>query len=148
MIFEYPTVDECVMIHDEIIRISGGRSGSINLGYLESVLDHMHNDIYYPSFLDKLTHLNYSINKNHSFVDGNKRSSIAISELFLQINGYEYVLLFFAKIMEDIAIGVAADIINKNDLFNFLKTIIEGESFSEEQKLMMIESKALSLDLK
>jgi death-on-curing protein len=63
-------------IHDEIIRISGGKEGVHNLGLVSSVLELIQHDLYYPSFEEKLTHLVYSINKNHAFVDGNKRSSM------------------------------------------------------------------------
>jgi death on curing protein len=136
----YPQIQNCIEIHNKIIEISGGREGILNEGYLQSVLDLACNDEYYPEFLDKLTHICFGINKNHAFMDGNKRSSIAISELFLKQNGYDYVLPIFATIMEDIAVGVADNIISKEDLKEMLLNILEGYEMSEEQKLLIYRS--------
>jgi len=55
-------------------------------GQLESVLFNIQNDIYYPTFIDKLTHLIFCLVKFHIFNDGNKRTAIACSSYFLQIN--------------------------------------------------------------
>ena len=55
-----------------IIEHSGGLGGVKNVDHLESVLGHIQNDGYYPEMADKLTHLVYSVNKNHPFNDGNK----------------------------------------------------------------------------
>jgi death on curing protein len=142
----YPSIHECLAIHDEIIRTSGGGSGVIDISLLESTLAHIQNDVYYPEFLDKLTHLCYSVNKSHCFVDGNKRSSIAISESLLYSNSYEYSLEYFAAMMEDVAIGVAANIIDKDDLKLFLNNILEGYEYNESQKLMIIKVKQIELE--
>lgn len=65
-----------------IIENSGGLAGVKNVEHLESVLGHIQNDMYYPEMSDKLTHLVFSINKNHPFNDGNKRSSIGLGPIF------------------------------------------------------------------
>jgi hypothetical protein len=56
--------------------------GIFNIGYLESALEFIQNDDYYPAFEDKLVHLIWSINRNHAFSDGNKRLSITIGVHF------------------------------------------------------------------
>lgn len=144
MVFEYPTFEECIQIHDKIIQISGGKVGEINLGELEKVLVFVQSNVYYPNFLDKASYLAYSINKNHAFMDGNKRSSIAISEMFLYKNGYEYVLPYFAKKMEDVAVGVADNIISKDELHGFIDNILNDVDFSEAQKIQLIRVKNIS----
>ena len=73
-----------------IIEHSGGLGGVKNVEHLESVLGHIQNDWYYPEMADKLTHLVYSVNKNHPFNDGNKRSSIGLGAYFLELNGYRF----------------------------------------------------------
>ena len=83
MEFIYFDIVHAIQVHDEIIERSGGIKGILNLGILESSLEHIQNDLYYPLLEDKLTHLFFSVNKNHSFQDGNKRSSIALSAYFL-----------------------------------------------------------------
>lgn len=59
----YFTTDHAKATHDTIINISGGMQGVIHLGRLDSIIDQIKNDDYYPEFEDKLTHLVYAINK-------------------------------------------------------------------------------------
>src|SRR5690554_5351830 len=92
MNFKYFDIDHALEVQDYIIVSSGGRRGVLNVGLLGSVLEHVQNDLYYPSLVDKTCHLFYSINKNHAFIDGNKRSSIVLSAYFLEINGADFLL--------------------------------------------------------
>jgi death-on-curing protein len=78
----YFGVEYAIKEHNFIIEHSGGLSGVRDLGMIESVLEHIKNDEYYPDFLDKLTHIVYGFNKNHVFHDGNKRTSLALSAFF------------------------------------------------------------------
>lgn len=89
MAFLYFTTEYAIKTHDKIIEISGGAGGINDLGNLESPLEHIKNDDYYPELEDKITHLVFSINKNHAFTDGNKRSSIALGAFFLELNGLD-----------------------------------------------------------
>jgi hypothetical protein len=57
----YPNIENIIKTHSKILEISGGMSGLINIGLLESTLAHMQNDTYYPSLEQKATHLMYSI---------------------------------------------------------------------------------------
>ncbi|MBR1375557.1 MAG: Fic family protein [Cardiobacteriaceae bacterium] len=83
----YFDVVHMVRTHDWIIEKSGGLAGIYPDGQdkLESVLEHIKNDLYYPTFADKLTHLVYSVNKLHTFCDGNKRASLALGLIFWRI---------------------------------------------------------------
>jgi len=74
----YFDITHAIEVHDWIIENSGGLAGINNLGLLESSLEHIQNDNYYPKIEDKLTHLVFSIIKFHAFTDANKRSSIAL----------------------------------------------------------------------
>ena len=85
----YITPEQALETHRKTIEYSGGGDTSyLNIGYLNSVLEHIQNDDYYPTFEDKLVHLVWSVNKNHSFSDGNKRLSITLGVQFLSMNGY------------------------------------------------------------
>lgn len=74
----YFDANHAVREHDWIIEHSGGLSGVKDTGQLSSVLEHIQNDLYYPSFEEKLCHLVFAINKFHAFNDGNKRSSLVL----------------------------------------------------------------------
>jgi len=140
MTFLYFTTEYAIKTHDKIIEISGGASGIKDLGNLESPLEHIQNDDYYPDFEDKITHLVFSINKNHAFTDGNKRSSIALGAFFLELNGLDSMVSKFIIEMENIAVYVADNKMDKDLLFEIITSIIYEEDYSEELKLKIIES--------
>ena len=90
--------------HDTVLKESGGLPGILNKGQLESILNAMKNDEYYPSFTEKITHLVFSICKYHVFVDANKRTAIALGAYFLNLNGYEYCIHQFISDMEHLVV--------------------------------------------
>lgn len=111
------------------------------MGQLNATLDFVQDDIYYPNLEDKVSYLFYSINKNHAFNDGNKRSSIALSAYFLEINGLGYIASKFIRLMENIAVDVADNIINRDLLKEIVNSIIYEEDYSYELKLKIINAK-------
>jgi len=141
MEFVYFDTSHAITVHDEIINQSGGMLGILNIGLLESVIEHVQNDFYYPEIEQKLTHLFYSINKNHSFQDGNKRASIVLSAYFLEINNCSFQISRFIKEMENIAVDVADNRIDKDLLFEIIYSIIYEFDYSEELKLKIIYAK-------
>jgi death-on-curing protein len=136
----YFSIKYAIQTHDFIINESGGSHGDNDLGLLESVLEHIQNDFYYPDFESKLTHLIYSINKNHAFRDGNKRSSVALGAYFLEINGLEYCIDKFIIEMENISVHVADNRIDKDLLYEIVYSIVNEDDFSEELKLKIIDA--------
>ena len=143
MPFAYFDISHAVMVHDEIIDKSGGIHGILNIGLFESVLDHVQNDFYYPELEDKVTHLFFSINKNHSFQDGNKRTSIALSAYFLEINNCDFLVGRFIREMENFSVDVADNRIDKDLIFEIISSLIYQTDFSEELKLKIITAKSL-----
>lgn len=136
--FFYFDLHHAVTIHDWIIANSGGHSGTIEIGQLESPLNHVQNDDYYPTLEEKLTYLVYSINKNHAFNDGNKRSSIALGAYFLELNGYDFLVRRFVLSMENIAVWVADNVIDRHLLLEIITSLIHDEEFPEKLKLKII----------
>lgn len=131
----YFDIQHAVEVHDWILNNSGGLHGVNNIGFLESALQHIQNDCYYPEFQNKLTHLVFAINKFHAFTDGNKRSSIALGCYFLEINGYDHLVQKFAIEMENIAVWLAESKISKDLLEEIIESQIYEEDYSEELKL-------------
>ncbi len=135
----YISQQQALETHSKTIRYSGGGDYSIiNEGYLLSALEHIQNDDYYPTFEDKLTHLVWSINRNHSFSDGNKRLSITLGTLFLLLNGRMYCSERFLREMENVSYHLAAGCIDKELLEDIIQSILDGEDdFSEDVKLRL-----------
>lgn len=137
----FESIDEIVEIHKKTINISGGGTcGIINLGSLESCLQQIQNDDYYPSFVDKLTHLVFVANKSHSFLDGNKRIAIALGMKFLLNNGYLFIVQKFAEKMESVSYQLAASRIDKELLYEIIHSIVYEDDYSEELKLKIIKA--------
>ena len=141
MTYIYFDYEYAVKEHDYIIFHSGGLIGAKDLGTLEATLDFVKNDMYYPELEDKVSYLFYSINKNHSFNDGNKRSSIALSAYFLEINGLGHIASKFIELMENVAVDVADNIIDRDLLKEIITSIIYDEEYSYELKLKIITAK-------
>ena len=138
--FIYFDLKHAINVHGDIIKKSGGSAGILNAGLIESILEHIQNDLYYPEVENKLTHLFYAINKSHAFNDGNKRSSIALSAYFLEINGWDFIVSKFIIEMENIAVHVADNRIDKDLLFEIITSLLYEGDYSEELKLKIIES--------
>lgn len=135
----YFDVAHAIAVHDWIIEHSGGLAGTKDIGQLQSPLQHIQNDWYYPEMEDKLTHLVFSVNKDHAFNDGNKRSSLALGAYFLELNGFDYVVKRFVKEMENIAVWVADNVIDKDLLYQIISSLIYEDVYSEELKLSILE---------
>ncbi|BCG63325.1 MAG: death on curing protein [Methyloprofundus sp.] len=132
----YLTLDQAINIHKNTVEVSGGGTFEhLDIHRLESVLDHIQNDDYYPTFEDKLTHLFFSANKFHCFADGNKRIAITLCAQMLLFNGYLYCTDRFLYDMENISYHVAAGYIDKELLHEIITAFIAEESDDESLKL-------------
>ncbi len=136
----YITLEQAIDIHSKTVQYSGGGAyGHFDLGKLESVLQHIQNDDYYPDFVDKLTHLFFCTCEFHCFEDGNKRLAITLSAYFLLLNGYMAVAKNFFTITENISYHVAAGKIDKVLLHKIMLAILDGTyEFDEELKLEIV----------
>ncbi|MPR10701.1 type II toxin-antitoxin system death-on-curing family toxin [Microvirga tunisiensis] len=78
-------------LHDEQIAEHGGLPGIKDEGLLESALARPENLHAYgtPDIIELAAAYGFGIARNHAFVDGNKRTSMVVTELFLDLNGQE-----------------------------------------------------------
>ena len=119
-----------------VIHSGGGAYDKIDLGKLDSVLQNIQNDDYYPTCADKITHLFFCACKFHAFEDGNKRIAITLPVALLQINGYGELANRFFKQTENITYHVAAGKINKDLLHEIVEAILDN---SYEGNLSLME---------
>jgi death-on-curing protein len=133
----YLTLEQAVAIHAKTIEVSGGGlDGSIDVGKLESVLEHIQNDEYHPCLEDKLAHLFFCADKFHCFLDGNKRIAISLCAQMLLLNGFLYCADTFIREMENISYHVAAGKIDKDLLRDIIRAILEC-SYDEDEGLRL-----------
>ena len=123
---KYLSLDEAIILHNDIMEAMNGLQGynKSQISCLESALTHIQNDEFYPSFLDKLTHLIFSCVKFHPFLDGNKRTAIYIADAFIELNYPELVCEDFYLKLEDIVVEVASGSVSNNRLREILGEIL------------------------
>lgn len=135
--FIYITPEQARITHEKTIQYSGGGTlEELDFGKLESVLYNIQNDDWYPTFVDKLTHLFFCTCQFHSFADGNKRLAITLSTLFLLLNGYLSIAETFLSKTENISLNVAASKIDKELLHKIMEAIMVG-SYDEDEALKL-----------
>ena len=145
--FIYITPEQAKITHEKTIQYSGGGTlEELDFGKLESVLYNIQNDDWYPTFVDKLTHLFFCTCQFHSFADGNKRLAITLSTLFLFLNGYLSIAETFLAKTENISLNVAASKIDKELLHKIMEAIMNG-SYDEDEALKLEIYNAINREL-
>ena len=133
----YIAPEQARITHAKTIEYSGGGTlEELDFGKLEGVLYHIQNDAWYPTFIDKLTHLFFCTCQFHCFADGNKRLAITLSSLFLLQNGYLGIAQTFLAKTENIILNVAASKIDK-DLLHKIMTAIMNDTYDSDEALKL-----------
>jgi len=86
-------VHDALAIHDRLIALHGGATGTRDLGLLESALarprqHHVYADM--PDVVEMAALYAAGIVRNHPFVDGNKRTGFVLGVLFLELHGFAF----------------------------------------------------------
>lgn len=89
----YITSEQAIFYQQKIIKSTGGSLGLRDLKLLESAINRPkatfgRKDLY-PKLLDKAAALFHSMILNHPFLDGNKRTSLAVLYEFFKQNGFK-----------------------------------------------------------
>jgi death-on-curing protein len=106
-------IEIVLAIHDEQLAEHGGWSG-VNLDLLESALQRPKDKIHYgnaPTVAELAAAYGFGIVRNHPFVDGNKRTGLAVTESFLNLNGFDLVPSDeeVVQIFESLAAGLISE---------------------------------------
>ena len=87
------TKEQLLSIYGMLIKKTGGSSGVLNESSIDSALNNIWQTFdgleLYPTLAEKGARLGYSLVRNHSFSDGNKRIGILTMLTFLSVNGIE-----------------------------------------------------------
>lgn len=136
----YPTYGDLLNKHNEVIRKSGGIMGVFNENLLRGFIEFIQNNVYYLSFEEKLSHLVFSIAKNHGFCDGNKRTAIIAGAFFLELNAFDqFIIDAFIKNMEGIILLTVQGFINKEQLCQIIYDLIYNGKMSEKSQMIYVE---------
>lgn len=105
---EYLSVADVISIHDEIVTLTGADYAPLrDEGLLESAIMRPRMAAHYESadIVRQAALLAIGISQAQAFVDGNKRTGYGATEVFLDLNGYEFTgePLELAKQLEAVA---------------------------------------------
>jgi death on curing protein len=85
-------VSQVLFIHDQMVKRFGGSFGVRDLGLVESAVARPQagfgGEYLYKNIFDMAAALLQSLLKNHPFIDGNKRTALTSTGVFLKLNGY------------------------------------------------------------
>lgn len=133
---KYITYDEVLDVYAKTIKLSGGGlSGVLDRGKIESFLDFVQNDDYYPNFVSKLNYLVFRFCSGHCFQDGNKRIALTIGAYFLHQNRHNWAAVTFLKRLEAIIYHIAASHIDDELSFRIMECIVSCCDFDEVLKI-------------
>ena len=89
------TKQQVIILHEILIKFSGGMDGVRDMGLLDSALEASFTTFSsfsnYPTIQSKAARLAFGLIKNHPFVDGNKRIGILAMVSFLEVNGIKLI---------------------------------------------------------
>ncbi len=118
----YLTLDEVLHLHQMLIKQSGGTGGVRDLGLLESSIAQPMMTFdgldLYPSLIEKVSALAFSLINNHPFTDGNKRIGHTAMESMLIFNGYEIDATLDEQ--ERVILQLASGIMRRDDFTSWL----------------------------
>lgn len=121
------SASDVVRLHDMAIKRFGGASGIMDVGKLESAVNHPLMIIEFGEEWEReIPYLAavyfFHIIKNHPFLDGNKRAGLLAAVEFLSRNGFELEADFDE--LYQLALDTAVSRVNKKEIADFFKKAI------------------------
>lgn len=117
------TVEEVIEAHSRLIQKTGGLNGIRDRALLESavfnILSSFDGIEVYPSIEEKAARLMYSLVKNHSFLDGNKR--IGVLAMLLTLNLNDVKLSYSQKELIELGLGTANGSLGYDKILAWIK---------------------------
>jgi death-on-curing protein len=83
----YPSLDDVLAAHTCLLALFGGAPGIRDRAALEAALARPQSG-YYRDVIEQAAALLESLSQNHPFIDGNKRTAIAVTAAFLRVNSF------------------------------------------------------------
>ena len=119
----YLTPEQVLFILSRLVTETGGSHGLRDLALLESAVARpratFDSNELYPDLFTKAAALMDSLINNHPFLDGNKRTGITATGLFLRINGW--VLTASSEELVACTMRVAVEGLEIDELANWLR---------------------------
>ena len=90
---EFITLEDALRVHAHQVERYGGISGVRDLGLLRSAVEMAQTTFdglfLHPTLVEMAAAYLFHLAQNHPFLDGNKRTALAVALVFLELNGVE-----------------------------------------------------------
>ena len=109
-------------MHQELIAEHGGETGLREPGLLSASLARPQHLLFYDknaTIFDLAAAYGYGLAKNHCFVDGNKRITLTVIDVFLRLNGYKLVAPEAEAVI--MLLGLVEGVENQDTLANWIE---------------------------
>ena len=120
---QFVSLEAVLLIHEQMIRAYGGSDAIRDGGLLESAVEMARAQFGGAYLHDGLASMAaaylFHLCQNHPFIDGNKRTALAASQVFLRGNGHRLDVEKVA--LESLTLGVAAGEIRKDAVVAFFR---------------------------
>jgi death-on-curing protein len=125
----YITVEEVLEINAEVM---GGKHTLRDQGLLESAVGRPQASAFgtdaYPDLASKAAALLHSLILNHAFVDGNKRTAVLSTLVFLDLNGY--IIRWEQNEALDFVLDLTIHKIELEDVVTFLRSKMHSKDIT------------------
>ena len=124
----FPEKLDVLTVHARLIAETGGTGGLRSEALLESALATADNRYHYEAadvVICAATYA-YHLAQAHAFMDGNKRIAAAITEAFLETNGYE--LLMSNEEVVELFLAIASSQVNREQVEQQLRNKVRQKS--------------------
>ncbi len=130
--WKFPTRDSVLAIHEQVLAAHGGLSGVRDPNLLESAIEAPQASMFGKPIFDEPVEIAaaflFYLCKNHPFLDGNKRTALATTLVFLHENGNLPDLKTPSRDIdawEALVLDVAAGKINRETTTERLRSLVE-----------------------
>ena len=117
----FPDKLDVLTVHARLISEAGGTGGIRDAGLLESALAAAENRHNYEAadVVRCAATYAYHLTQAHAFIDGNKRIAAAITETFLETNGFQ--LIMTNDEIVQLFLQIASGVVSRNQIEHILR---------------------------
>lgn len=112
------TLADVILAHEEALQY-GGLEGIVSIDSIKSAIGRPYSG-YHRNIWKKAAALLEALVQNHGFSDGNKRTALLVTELFIRRSGY-ILLLGKNERFDDTIVSVATGSVSFEDLAQWFK---------------------------
>lgn len=124
----FPDKLDVLTIHARLIAETGGTKGLRDEALLESALTAAKNRHHYETadVVSCAATYAFHLTQTHAFLDGNKRVAAAITESFLETNGFE--LTMANKEIVDLFLAIASHTLSRDQIEELLRNKVRSKN--------------------